>query len=158
MEGQSIFREKNLARMSSPDQLNDYLKATSPSVWLLLTAVLIFLVGAIVWGAFGRMESIASGAAVVESGSAVCYVDEETANRLEPGMHADLGGNSAEVISVIPTAEQLSGEEGSYLLRVADLPEGTQIRRVVLSTNAADGIYHASITVESISPLSFIIN
>ena len=40
-----LFREKSLERVSSPEQLNDYIKVTTPSVWLVLIAVILLLVG-----------------------------------------------------------------------------------------------------------------
>ena len=30
-----LFREKNLERLESPEQLNDYLRVTSPGVWMI---------------------------------------------------------------------------------------------------------------------------
>ena len=52
----SIFRQKNLDRVSSPEQLNDYIRVTTPSVWIVLIAVVLLLIGAVIWGVFGRME------------------------------------------------------------------------------------------------------
>ena len=44
-----LFREKSLERVSSPEQLNDYIKVTTPSVWLVLIAVILLLVGILTW-------------------------------------------------------------------------------------------------------------
>jgi len=52
----SIFREKSMERVSSPEQLNDYLKVTTPSVWLILLALVLLLAGILAWSAFGTME------------------------------------------------------------------------------------------------------
>ena len=41
----SLFREKNLERLESPEKLNDYLRVTSPGVWMVLGAVIVLLVG-----------------------------------------------------------------------------------------------------------------
>ena len=35
---QGIFREKSLEAVENPEQLNDYLKVTSPGVWIVLGA------------------------------------------------------------------------------------------------------------------------
>ncbi len=45
----SIFREKSMERVSSPEQLNDYIKVTNPGIWLTLAAVIVLLIGFIVW-------------------------------------------------------------------------------------------------------------
>lgn len=55
MENKKIFREKNLERISSPDKIDDYIKTTTPGIWIVLIAVLLILAGAIVWSVFGRI-------------------------------------------------------------------------------------------------------
>ena len=50
-----IFRKKSVDKMSSPEQLNDYIKVTSPGIWMVLAAIAIFLAGVCVWGIFGKL-------------------------------------------------------------------------------------------------------
>ena len=52
-----IFRKKSVDRMSSPEQLNDYIKVTNPGVWMALAAIVILLIGVCVWGVFGTLET-----------------------------------------------------------------------------------------------------
>ena len=56
MESKQIFREKSLERVSSPEQLDDYIKVTTPSVWIILAATIVLLAGMIIWGVFGKIE------------------------------------------------------------------------------------------------------
>lgn len=51
----SIFRQKSIDRISSPEKLDDYIRVTTPSVWITLAAIVILLVGAIIWGIFGEL-------------------------------------------------------------------------------------------------------
>ena len=51
-----IFREKSMKRVSSPEELNDYIHVTSPSVWLILIAVVLLLAGMLAWSIFGTVE------------------------------------------------------------------------------------------------------
>ena len=53
-----LFREKNVQRVSSPEELNDYMRVTSPSVWVILVSVIIFLVGFAVWGITGTVTVV----------------------------------------------------------------------------------------------------
>lgn len=53
----SLFREKSLERVSSPDQMDDYVRVIMPSVWLALLAVAILVVGIIAWSAFGSVPA-----------------------------------------------------------------------------------------------------
>ena len=50
-----IFRKKSIDKVSSPEKLDDYIRVTTPSVWITLAAIVILLVGAIVWGFFGEL-------------------------------------------------------------------------------------------------------
>lgn len=51
-----IFREKSIERVSSPEALNDYIRVTSPSVWIVLLAIVLLLAGMLAWSIFGRIE------------------------------------------------------------------------------------------------------
>ena len=56
MEKKLIFREKSIERVTSPEKLNDYIKVTTPSVWLVLLATLILIAGTLVWAVFGKIQ------------------------------------------------------------------------------------------------------
>ncbi|MCR5418705.1 MAG: hypothetical protein K6E84_07310 [Lachnospiraceae bacterium] len=51
-----LFRKKSLDRVSSPEQLNDYIRVTTPSVWLVLLALILLLVGMLIWSVFGTVQ------------------------------------------------------------------------------------------------------
>ena len=51
----SIFRQKSIDKVSSPEKLDDYIRVTTPSVWITLAAITILLIGTIVWGIFGEL-------------------------------------------------------------------------------------------------------
>ena len=59
---QGLFRQKALNRISSPEQLTDYLRVTNPGVWLILTAVMLLLAGLLIWSAVGTLETTAAAA------------------------------------------------------------------------------------------------
>ena len=50
-----MFREKNLERLESPEKLNDYLRVTSPGVWLVMATIIVLLAGVCIWGVLGRI-------------------------------------------------------------------------------------------------------
>ena len=51
----SVFRNESLDRVNSPEELNDYIKVTSPSVWIVLSAIVLLLVGFIVFACFAAI-------------------------------------------------------------------------------------------------------
>ena len=53
----NIFRKKSLERISSPEQLNDYIKVSNPSIWIVLLAAIIFFVAVFIWSINGNIIS-----------------------------------------------------------------------------------------------------
>ncbi|MBP3894027.1 MAG: hypothetical protein J6D34_08310 [Atopobiaceae bacterium] len=51
-----LFREKSLERVNSPEELSDYIRVTTPSVWLVLLATTILLAGMLAWAVFGTVD------------------------------------------------------------------------------------------------------
>ena len=51
-----IFREKSIDRVTGPESLNDYIRVTSPSVWIALLALVVLLAGMLTWSIFGKIE------------------------------------------------------------------------------------------------------
>ena len=45
----SIFRQKSMDRVSSPEALDDYIRVTTPSGWILLIALAVLLAGVLAW-------------------------------------------------------------------------------------------------------------
>lgn len=60
-----IFRSAALARMSSPEQLDQLLRVTTSKSWIALLAVLLILATATVWGIVGRLATKCDGKGVV---------------------------------------------------------------------------------------------
>ncbi len=52
-----IFRKNSIERVSSPEQLNDYIRVTTPSVWVVLAALIILLAGILAWSIFGTVTA-----------------------------------------------------------------------------------------------------
>ena len=72
-----LFREKNLERLESPEKLNDYLRVTSPGVWMVLVTVIVLLAGVCVWGFIGKIEATTQAAVITENGVSKCLVPRQ---------------------------------------------------------------------------------
>ena len=68
-----IFREKSIDRVTGPESLNDYIRVTSPSVWIALLALVILLAGMLVWSVFGRIE-VKDGNGDVKEVAPITYI------------------------------------------------------------------------------------
>lgn len=65
---ESIFRKKSLDRISSPEEIDDYMKVTSPSMWIVLAVIVLLLLAVLFWSITGRIEStvVVDGQTVTE--------------------------------------------------------------------------------------------
>ena len=57
MDKGTLFREKSMERITTPDQMRDHLRVTNPRLWMLLGAIILLLAGFIIFAAVSRMES-----------------------------------------------------------------------------------------------------
>ncbi len=44
--------------MAAPDHLDDYIRVSNPSVWIVLGAIVVFLVGVGIWCVFGQLDGV----------------------------------------------------------------------------------------------------
>ena len=51
-----IFREKSMKQVNQPEDLDDYIRVTTPSVWVVLIATTLVLVAILGWMIFGTVE------------------------------------------------------------------------------------------------------
>lgn len=153
-----LFRKASIDRVSSPEQLNDYIRVSNPGVWMILAAIIALLIGVCVWGIFGQLETKIDTAGTCENGIFTCYVKEEKIGQIRSGMTVNIDGNTLFVseISAKPTA--VTAETDSYLLYLGGFSEGEWLYEVTADTELPDGTYKAEIVTESVSPMSFILN
>ena len=85
-----LFREKSLEAVESPESLNDYLRVTSPGIWLVMASVIVLLIGGILWGIFGHIRTTADFAVAVTKEKSVCYVTYDGLRDLKTGMQVQV--------------------------------------------------------------------
>ena len=155
-----LFREKSLERVSSPEQLNDYIRVTNPSVWIALIAVISLLIGICIWSVFGKLDTHLTVGAITEGNQTICYVKESDIDSVSPGMKVHLEDTEYTISQIALQPVQTDETFPEYLAHLGQITEGEWVYAVVLDgTAGADGgIYEAQIVIESIAPMSFVIN
>jgi len=154
----NLFRKKSLERISSPDQLNDYIRVAAPSVWLLLMAVIVLLVGVCVWGVFGRLDTTLTVAAVAQENSVVAYVRAEDMPSVKEGAAVAIGESTGTVAAISDQPIAVDETFTEYMRHVGGLREGEWVYAVTLDADCAEGVHAAQIVVDSVSPMSFVLN
>ena len=132
----NIFRQRSLDRISSPEQLTDYLRVTNPGIWVLLAAVIMLLGGLFAWSMVGSLETLTDGVALVENGQAQIMVTDSGKGEITSDMTVRIGSDEYEIATV---------EKDDFGRTVALAP-----------VNEADGKYDVKIVIESIHPIKFL--
>ena len=132
---QTVFRKETLNRISSPDQLTDYLRVTNPGIWVVLVAVILLLAGIFVWSMVGTLETTAQATVIVEDHTA--QVVPAGAAALSAGMPLRIAGQEF----TIAAAE------------TDDYGRMTGTAEVELP----DGTYEGTVVVDSTRPIDFLL-
>ena len=156
---ETIFRQKSIDRVSSPEQLDKYLKVSSPSLWVFLIGIIIVLIGTIVWCVYGRLNTYATVGCAVENSTAYCYVREEDSVNLEEGAIVKVTSKDVEItVDSIDLAGVNIPDSYAYLQHLVGVTSSDYVNILIGKTDLANGYYPAKVAVESLSPLKFILN
>lgn len=154
---ENIFRKKSMDRVSSPEALNDYVRVATPSVWIVLSAVIVLLIGICVWGVFGRLDTKLKTGIVSQDGVTTCYIPEDMIDQISVGMEVLTKDKRGSIVSIIEMPVKLSTVD-DYLSHLSGLQDGQWVYEVKCDIDISDGIYEAEIITESVAPMSFVIN
>ena len=155
-ENTTIFRDKSIERVSSPDQLNDYIKLSNPGVWFILCAILVILAGAIVFGTVGHIDSTVPGVGISRNGLMVCLVKKEYSERFTDDMKVRIDGKTYSLDLKTPEPVTVWEDTNAYALTVGNMQPGEWVYEFLVDGTFTDGAYEIELVTESISPLSFL--
>ena len=136
---EELFRKESLRRVSSPEQLSEYLRVTSPASRVVLIAAILLLASWSVWSCVTAVESYAAGKAEVRGGVlTLTFDDAKKAENIEVGMNVKVGDTLMPVTSVGKDSE-------GRVFAVAD-------------TNLPDGSYEARVGYKSTQMIKLLFN
>ncbi len=156
MSNETVFREKAIERMSSPDQLNDYVRLSDPGVWFVLAAITVILTGACIFGAFGHIDSTVPGVGITKEGRMVCLVKKEYGDRFTADMTAKIDGVKYAAVLRDDKPKTVWDTTDPYALYVGEMQPGEWVYELDVDGTFSDGTYEVSLVTEQISPLSFL--
>lgn len=154
-----LFRKKSMEKVTSPEQLNDYIRVSNPGVWMVLIAVIVLLAGALAWGIFGHLDTTVQTGGICTDGKLVCYIGEADFEKVKIGGAIEVDGKEYSVSSVADTPVRLDESIDSYLLHLTGLNEDDWAYAVTAEAqDMKDGTYSASLIIERVKPLDFVLN
>jgi hypothetical protein len=134
-EQTAIFRKKTMDRISSPEDLTDYLKVTNPGIWVVLAAVIVLLAGIFVWSCVGTLETQEECNVVVENHTALVVLTDS--NKLTEGMPLRVASEEVSIVAVY------SDDYGRIIGKA----------EVMLP----DGSYEGKVVTEQTHPIDFLV-
>lgn len=157
----NLFRKSSIDRVNSPEQLNDYIRVSNPSIWIILMAVILLLSAVIVWGVFGSLPTTVTTSGMAKDGKVVIFLPEGDAAKLSPGMKADISnleGTVTEVSTVPKSYEEISSEfTDAYTLYSLKLTEWNYAVTIT-AAGIPEGVVPVSVVTKSDKPISFVLN
>lgn len=154
-----LFRQSAVERISSPEQLDEYIRVSNPSVWVVIAAILILAAALLVWSVYGTLPTTIPGVCIAEGGSLTCY--EADAGDIRPGMTVRIGDytGTVESVSDMPYSSEEIGKryDSDYTLHM--LGVGDWNYEVIISApDVPDGLVEATIVTDEVHPIAFIFN
>ncbi len=155
----TIFREKSLEKISSPEQMNDYIRVSSPSVWMVLAAVIVLLAGVCVWGVFGHLDTAVQTGGVCTDGRLTVFVGEEDHDKIRENAVISVDGVEYAVAESTNAPVRVDDQIDPYIVHLAGFTEDDWVYRLCADApGLADGVYTASVVTERVRPLDFVLN
>ena len=153
-----LFKKSNMEKVSSPEQLQDYVKVANPGLWMVISAIVILLVGVIAWGLIGKIDTTVSTAIVTDCGKTVIYIGESDVEKLAIGMTVRSEGKEYKITDIAKEPIKVDESLTDYAIHASGLTVGEWVYVVSIDGKHPEGIQKADIVIESISPISFVLN
>ena len=142
-------RERKRRRISSPEELHDYMHVTGPGLWIMLAVIIGLLAALIILASTVTMENVmdvqmhasAEGAAA-RPPELTCTLTDGRKDLVKTGMKVRVAGQEG-------TVSMIMEDEEAVLVVAALDRENARLK---------EGTYDAKIVLESTSPVSFLMN
>ena len=154
----NLFREKAYKKALSPEQINDYIKTSKPSVWVVLSVIVILLFGAFVWSVCGKIEMTITSVTVCEAGKSYCYISEKDIDKISDNTYVRIENLEYKINDVSKLPVPASDKISQYGLHLGNFENDEWVYMAEIETTFDDGIYKTYVISECVSPISLILN
>ena len=153
----------NTGRITSPEQLNDYIRVTTPGAWIILSSILIFLAGFLFWILAGSLEISFSSYVYTYGEKTLSFISPDDASKLKSGMtvrisDSGLHGTVEKVASATtpyPEILKLVGESNALMMGINDSDKLIQVTMHI--DNAPQKVSQAIYVIDTVKPALFLL-
>ncbi|MBQ7560471.1 MAG: hypothetical protein IJS99_01375 [Synergistaceae bacterium] len=154
-------------RITSPEQIHDYIRVTSPGVWIILSAIIAFLTGLFIWIFTGSLEISFSAPVYTEGGISRAFLKYDDFSRLKTGMHtriheSKITGKIINLSRDVLNYEDIIKFTGANNFHLMGLDEHANFLQAIIKFNQQQQqeipeITQASFIIENIKPVNFLL-
>ena len=150
-----LFRRKSLEKITSQEEMHDYLRITSPRLWMILGAILLLLAGFAAYGATATMESTMPIQVEVESFAMLPEYQKEGNEQISL-VSSRLPASAADTVS-----SGMRVRVGEYEGTVSFVAEDEDAISLLIEMDdgyipLSNGTYDAVLVLESTAPISLL--
>ena len=153
-----LFREKSVEAIESPESLNDYLRVTSPGIWLILAGIVLFLIGVCIWGIFGHIDSTIDTAVVSQGREVDCLVPEAAISGVLKNPSVEIDGTDYALKLSTLKPEIITETTDIYVILAGGLEVGQIVYRIPVDAALEEGTYSGKVVTEKLTPISLLLN
>lgn len=154
-----LFRKKSLEKISSPEQLDSYIKVISNGAWIFIIAIICLLTGFITWGFAGKLKTYVYGVATVDGINVVAYFDSYDYSYIADGQNCKINGVDFKVEIFINDPIKVDENIDEYIVVYGGFYEGEYVNTVYFDNKGlTNGVYTCQVEVAEVSPFSFLFN
>ena len=142
-------QERKERRISSPEELHDYMHVTGPGLWIMLAVIIGGLAVLIFYASTMKLENLMDVSVQVtddgpggEPARLTCSLTGDRKDQVKIGMKVRVAGQEGTVTTLV--------EDDEEVMAVAVLDQA--------DVELKSGAYDATIVLESTSPVSFLID
>ncbi len=155
-----LFRKKSMDRISSPEQLHDYMRVTSPRLWMLLAAVVLLLAGFIVYASRTTMENTMPIRVTVQNYHLTAEESGTGEEREAMLIYTEL---PIDQLDTVKTGMQVRFGNGTgHVDWISAFSEEEKVQIIIEMDKTiyplTDGEFDAELVLESTTPISFLWN
>lgn len=153
-----LFREKSVESIESPEALNNYLRVTSPGIWLILAGIALFLIGVCIWGIFGHIDSTIDTAVVSQEGEVDCLVPKDAISGVLENPSIEINNIQYVLKPSTLEPEVITEDTDIYVILAGNLEVGQIIYRIPVDAVLEEGTYTGKVVTEKLTPISLLLN
>jgi len=165
----TIFRKASLDSISSPEQLNDYIKVSNPSIWIVLMAMFILLAVLVVWSITGSLPTSVHAKGVINGGKALGYVGISEAGSIKAGQavkvqavnqNTTVNGHIDSLGAVPLSGAEIAADLKSDYLAQALAPQGFAVK-IEIALDSPDipdkTLVNINVVTDTVRPIDFLV-